>query len=147
MAGLTVRCTRHKMNLDQYKEGIVRVGWFAGTQYSNGQPVASVAYYNEYGKGVPARPFVRPAIHQNQAHLVDLLRTKYKQALRNNDNTLQVLGQFGMYVKGLIQQQIINTNSPPNAPSTIKRKGKNSPLRDTTVMLHSIGHQVEEADK
>ena len=51
------------------------------------------------------------------------------------------------YVKGLIQEQIINTNEPPNAPSTIKRKGFNAPLRDTHLMLNSVRYQAEERAK
>ena len=36
---------------------------------------------------------------------------------------------------------------PPNAPSTIKKKGFNAPLRDTHLMLNSVRYQAEERAK
>ena len=141
-----VRYTKKEYDLSKLKEGRCRVGFFATAKYADGISVASVARHNEFGtkSGVPARPFMRPAIHRNYENLVDLLHRKYTEAIRNNDDTMNVLVQFGMYCQGLIQEQIINTWEPPNAPSTIKRKGFNAPLRDTKVMLHSVSHQEEE---
>ena len=140
----TVRYEKNKINLDQFKEGKCRVGFFESAKYDNLLPVASVAQFNEFGLGVPMRPFMRPAIHQNYENLVDTLHRRYALALRNNENTMNVLFEFGEYCKGLIQDQIMNTWSPPNAPSTIKRKGFNAPLRDTKIMLHSVSHKEEE---
>ena len=62
-------------------------------------------------------------------------------------DTMKVLGRFGQMVQGLIQIQIANTFTPPNAPSTIKKKGFNKPLVDTGVMLQSVSHQEEEIRK
>ena len=147
MSIIQVRYTKNKIDLDKYKEGICRVGFFEGSKYEGNKTVASVARYNEFGLGVPARPFMRPAVHNNRAKLVEILRSKYKTALRNNTNTMEVLGSFGQMVEGLVKNQIINTNYPPNAPSTIKRKGINAPLRDTLLMLNSVSHQEEEIMK
>ena len=147
MSIIQVRYTKNKIDLDKYKEGICRVGFFEGSKYEGNKTVASVARYNEFGLGVPARPFMRPAVHNNRAKLVEILRSKYKMALRNNTNTMEVLGSFGQMVEGLVKNQIINTNYPPNAPSTIKRKGINAPLRDTLLMLNSVSHQEEEIMK
>ncbi len=146
MANITYRYEKGKYDLSKLKEGKCRVGFFESARYASNLPVATVAQWNEYGtkQHVPARPFIRPALHQNKAQLVDLLRRRYDQALRNNDNTMNVLFEFGEYCKGLVQDQIRNTWSPPNAPSTIKQKGKNTPLRDTMVMLHSVSHKEEE---
>lgn len=144
-----VKVTYKKSNydLDKIKEGKVRVGFFESSKYEGNLYVAQVARYNEFGLGVPMRPFMRPAIHQRKSELVNLLRSKYKKAFKDNSNTMEVLEVFGEYCKGLIQNQIINTNYPPNAPSTIKRKGFNAPLRDTHLMLNSVSHQEEEVFK
>lgn len=141
---IEVRYNKKKFDLDKIKEGIVRVGFFEGTQYEGGKTVASVARYNEFGLGVPRRSFMRPAVHNNRQILVDRLRSEYKKAFKDNGNTMDVLSIFGQLVQGLVQNQIINTNYPPNAPSTIKKKGFNAPLRDTRLMLHSVRHQEEE---
>lgn len=145
--GMTVRSYRKKLDTTKYKEGICRVGFFEGSKYEGGKPVAAVAFWNEFGKGVPPRPFMRPAIHENRSRLIAMLRSNYQKALKDNENTLNVLERFGLMVQGLIQEQIITIMEPANAPSTIKRKGFNKPLIDTGVMLASVSHQTEEIRK
>lgn len=147
--GKMITVTRKKRNYNTHllKQGVVRVGFFPDSRYDGGKSVAEVARYNEFGAGVPARPFMRPAVFEHKADLVNLLHRQYRQAIRDNQDTMVVLERFGEYVKGLIQEQIINTNEPPNAPSTIKRKGFNAPLRDTNLMLNSVRYQAEERSK
>lgn len=147
--GNMITVTRKKRNYNTHllKQGVVRVGFFPESRYDGGKGVAEVARYNEFGMGVPRRSFMRPAVFENKADLTNLLHRQYRQALRDNQDTVKVLERFGEYVKGLIQEQIINTNEPPNAPSTIKRKGFNAPLRDTHLMLNSVRYQAEERNK
>lgn len=160
---MQVRYTKNKMNLDNIKEGIVRVGFFEGSKYEGNLSVAQVARWNELGIGVPKRPFMRPAVHRNKSQLYDRLRSDYKKALANNTNTMDVLDGFGLLVQGLIQNEIINKTYPRNADITIyggwmknkktgkpfyvEGKGKDSPLRNTRVMLNSVSHQEEEIRK
>lgn len=147
--GNMITVTRKKRNYNTrlLKQGVVRVGFFPDSRYDGGKSVAEVARYNEFYVPLPARPFMRPAVFEHKADLVNLLHRQYRQAIRDNQDTMIVLERFGEYVKGLIQQQIINTNEPPNAPSTIKRKGFNAPLRDTHLMLNSVRYQAEERVK
>lgn len=144
---ISVRFEKKNLDLNKIKEGVVRAGFFEGSQYEGGKTVASVARYNEFGLGVPKRPFMRPAVHRNRQMLVERLRSEYKKALRNNTDTMNVLGIFGELVRGLIVNEILTKTYPPNAPSTIKRKGVDAPLRDTKVMLHSVRYQAEEIMK
>ena len=142
---MNVRVRRNKYNTKNIREGIVRVGWFSQHRYSDGLPVASVAVFNEYGTPTaPARPFVRPVIHGQKQTILENLKHHYKSALRNNTNTNKVLALIGEDVKWRIQAQILATNTPPNAPSTIKAKGFNKPLYDTGFMLNSVSYQTEE---
>lgn len=144
---ITVYRKKRNYNTHLVKEGSVRVGFFSDSRYSGDLPVAKVARINEFGVGVPKRPFMRPAVHNRRQELVDLLHRTYRQALRDNQDTLVTLERFGEYVKGIIQEQIVNTNEPPNSPVTIAKKGFNAPLRDTLVMLHSVRFQAEERRK
>lgn len=145
--GMSVISYRKKLDTTKYKEGICRVGFFEGSKYEGGKTVASVARYNEFGLGVPMRPFMRPALHENKARIISELKSEYKQAIKDNANTMDVLSRMGLKIQGLIQAKIISTTEPPNALSTIKRKGFNAPLRDTLVMLGSVQHQEEEIRK
>lgn len=147
--GNMITVTRKKRNYNTHllKQGVVRVGFFPESRYDGSKSVAEVARYNEFGLGVPRRSFMRPAVFNHKTDLTNLLHRQYRQAIRDNQDTMIVLERFGEYVKGLIQEQIINTNEPPNAPSTIKRKGFNAPLRDTHLMLNSVRYQAEERNK
>lgn len=146
---MSVVSVRKKFDTTKLKEGVCRVGFFSASKYESTLPVAQVAWWNEFGvpNRIPARPFMRPVMHQNRAKIISNLRSRYQKALKDNENTLKVLHQTGEEVKGMIETQISNTWEPPNAPSTQKKKGKNAPLRDTLVMLHSVRYQAEEYKK
>lgn len=151
--GMNVVSVRKKIDTTKYKEGVCRIGFFSESKYESTLPVAKVAFYNEFGvpygtgERIPPRPFMRPALHQNRAKIIAELRARYMQAMKDNRNTMSVLEDIGIKMQGLIQEQIRNTVFPPNAPSTIKKKGVNAPLRDTLVMLHSVNHKEEEIRK
>ena len=144
---ITVVRKKRDYNTGLLKQGVVRVGFFEDSRYDGNTSVAKVARINEFGAGVPARPFMRPAVFEKKTDLNNMVHRMYRQAIRDNQDTLETLEKFGEYVKGLIQEQIRNTTEPPNAPSTIKKKGFNAPLRDTLIMLHSVRSQAEEHKK
>ena len=144
---MSVVSIRKRVDTTKYKEGICRIGFFEDSKYEGGKPVAFVAMCNEYGLGVPMRPFMRPALHENRSKIIAELRSQYRQALKNNKNTMLVLEIMGEKVKGLVQEQIAIKVEPANAPSTIKRKGFNKPLIETGIMFASVRHQEEEVRK
>ena len=63
---ITVQRKKRNYNTNLVKEGVVRVGFFPDSRYDGNTSVAQVARYNEFGAGVPARPFMRPAVHQRK---------------------------------------------------------------------------------
>lgn len=166
MANMKVNLKKKTFDTRKIKEGIVRIGWFEGVRYDDNTPVAQVARWNEYGTGgahgIPKRPFMRPAVHEHRQELTDMLRKLYKQAIKDNTNTMDALEEFGAVVKGKIQMQINNTTTPPNAPITvrggwlgrpggksvyIKGKGFNKPLYHTGFMRDTVDYQAEEVFK
>lgn len=161
MGMMGVRVDRKRYNLDKLREGKVRVGWFDDIQYDDGVYVAQVAYWNEYGTyASPARPFMRPMLHQSQRDIKELLKNSYARAVRENSDTQRVLMRVGEEVVWRIQKQILATTTPPNSPITInggwmrnKKSGKpfyvipkvgTHPLIDTGVMYQTVSYQVEE---
>ena len=126
------------------KEGVVRVGFFEGSKYDDDTYVAQEARWNEYGIGVPARPFMRPAVFEKKQEYTELLRSEYKKAIKDNQSTINVLKAVGEKAVAGIQSQIWGGHYLPNSPATIKRKGKNKPLIDTELMVNSVSYQVEE---
>lgn len=122
---------------------LVRVGFLENATYPDGTPVALVAAVNEFGapaRGIPPRPFFRNMIAAKSGEWPKAIAA----LLTTNDYDAAVtLGQAGEAVKGQLQQSIVDTNEPPNAPSTIARKGAAKPLVDTGHMLRSIDYEVK----
>lgn len=124
----------------------VRVGFLEDATYpataegASALPVAQVAFWNQYGTiHSPARPFITDMIQRKSPRwgvsLGNILR-------KNNFNAERSLALMGEGIKGQLVQSIVNWSEPPNAPSTVERKGFNKPLIDTALMSRSVSYQV-----
>lgn len=121
----------------------VKVGLLEGAApYPDGTNVVDVGIYNEYGTSrIPSRPFMRVAadqaereMHAYTEHMVGLL-------IDGRTNAKGVDDSVGNAMKDVIQKTITGFNKPPNAPSTVKAKGRNDPLVDTGHMRDSINYE------
>lgn len=122
----------------------LKVG-FADAKYPNGQKVAEVAYWNEFGHVnkdgtiTPPRPFFRNSVLENKKNWAVIFNKVTKR------NGVKVaLKKLGMQMQKDIKETIIKFDNPPNAPYTIKKKGFNDPLIDTKKMLNSVSWKVEK---
>lgn len=122
--------------------GKVRVGIVEQATYENGDSVAQVAYWNEYGTAhIPPRPFFRQTIAENKDGWPD----KAAEILRENGGNVPLtLKQMGEGVKGQIVETIQGFREPPNAAATVRKKGFDKPLIDTGTLWRSIDYEVEE---
>lgn len=120
--------------------GTVRVGFLAKATYPDGKSVALIAALNNWGtKTAPPRPFFTNMIADKSPAWGDDLGV----ALKLTDyNVRRALDLVGANIAGQLRQSIIDTNAPPNAPSTIAKKGHSKPLVDTGHMLNSVDHEV-----
>ena len=122
----------------------VRVGIIAQANYdgSDGESVAQVAFWNEYGTAtIPPRPFFRNTIAQHKDEW-----PKQAAALMeaNGGDVRQTLELMGEGVKGQIVETIQNLQTPPNASATVKKKGFDKPLIDTGTLWRSIDYEVAD---
>ena len=60
----------------------------------------------------------------------------------NNYDADAALNKMGKHIKGQLTESILSYEDPPNAPSTIRKKGFNAPLRDTGTMSKLISYEV-----
>lgn len=118
----------------------LRVGFLEGATYPNGTNVAAVAFWNNYGtQHIPPRPFFGNMIADKSPEWPSALA----QLLKDNDyDAVRALDLAGVAIEGQLKQAIVDTNSPPLAESTIKAKGFEKPLIETSHMLNSTGHEV-----
>ena len=54
------------------------------------------------------------------------------------------MGRMGVLIRGQLQQSIRDTNDPPLAAATVRRKGFAKPLIETSMMLNSVSYEYEE---
>lgn len=118
----------------------VSVGVFSGTDL----PVIAAA--NEFGaiagNGaiIPARPFLRPAMQSSE--LRSFTRRAVAAYFRGETSRATMFSRIGAFAKALVQRNIGHNTPPPNAPSTVARKGFNRTLIDTGRLLRSIAWKV-----
>lgn len=124
------------------KAATVRVGFLEKATYPGGTGVAFVAAIQEFGapsRGIPPRPFFRNMIAMKSKEWPAAIGALL---VANDYDASKALRLTGEAIKGQLAQSIRDTNSPPLAPSTIKRKGHAKPLIDTGVMFQSIDYEV-----
>jgi len=51
---------------------------------------------------------------------------------------------MGVVVKGIVQQEIVEGDFAPNAPSTVRSKGSGQPLIDTGHMRQSVNFVIKK---
>ena len=54
---------------------------------------------------------------------------------------------MGLKIETDIKDKINRLGSPPNAPSTVRRKGSDNPLVDTGTMRESLRYVVKTQDE
>ena len=93
------------------------------------------------GSTIPARPFFRQSYenHQSELQAVCVQAAKIVISGGTSDDALNTIGAFAV---GLVQEEIVNGNFEPNAPSTIRKKKSDKPLIDTGHMRQGI-HYVK----
>lgn len=118
----------------------LEVGFYDTATYPNGQNVAQVAFWNEFGTIYsPARPFFRNAIETN----IKKWYASFGDLVRSGGSDKVIMGKLGEVVKNDIVMSITRFNTPPNAETTIKQKGSSKPLIDTGLMRRSITYKVK----
>ncbi len=115
-----------------------------------GATVLDVATWNEFGTKdkdgnvhVPARSFIRAFADQDRDEARAVLKKLAQLVIQGKLGEEQALEQFGAWAVGKIQARIANGVPPPNADSTVQRKGSSTPLVDTGQLRSSITFEVE----
>jgi hypothetical protein len=132
--------------------GTLKVGFLEGAKYPDGTPVAMVAAIHNFGapsRGIPPRPFFTNMITQHSAEWPDDIKSQLFNVVGRNyhiqrSDIVTVMNRMGALIKGQIQQSIRDTNAPPLAPATVRRKGFDKPLIETSHMINSVAFEYEE---
>lgn len=88
---------------------------------------------------VPPRPYFRTMIASKSAAWSGAITSLMQQ---NDLDTRAALEAMGEQIKGQLQEAIRELTSSPLAKSTIKRKGFDKPLIDSSHMLNSVDYAM-----
>ena len=144
MAGhdrITPEGRRFFEQIEELKKLQVRVGIQAGAAQSDeGVDILDIAVWNEVGTDtIPARPFMRQSADGNKAAIEKMCKAQL-QKVAQGETAEQALNAIGVTQKDLIRDTITKSKSwaEANAESTIKKKGSDVPLVDTSRMQQSV---------
>jgi len=129
-------------------KGSVTVGIHApeGAEPDGDMTVAEVATINEFGgtnNHPPPRPFIRGWADAKEAENRAAVLAMAQQILANRVSAQQGLERLGLKFVAGIQAYMVAGVPPPNAQSTIDRKGSSTPLINTGQMKSAVRHKVE----
>lgn len=105
--------------------------------------LVEVAWFNEFGtKRIPARSFIR-STHDQQRGRLRLMKRNLARRIAKRQITVEgALAILGEFMKSQQIQKIDRLRTPPNKPSTKRRKGSSNPLVDIGQLKGSIDYQV-----
>lgn len=87
---------------------------------------------------IPARPWLDTGVESGTRDILDTIRSAAAKGLPLD----MVLEQVGVVAAGAVQEYITDLRTPPNAPSTIAKKGSDNPLVDSGAMRQSVTYAV-----
>lgn len=134
-------------NLEALDGTEIDAGIFANAgSDSRGTPYVDIALYNEFGTyRIPARPAVRIASDENQRNWGDIIEAEVGTIISGGGGKAQMCKRVGKQMVKDIQSIFGDTSKlAPNAPSTIRRKGRNEPLVDTGTLRSKVNYRVED---
>lgn len=102
--------------------------------------VAEEAFYNSKGvpeRNIPPRDYQKRVIDENMKQWRKVIRKGLKTS-----KTSVLLNKLGIDARDKTKAVISHFGEPRNAPSTVKVKGRNSPLVDFGDLLKSITYKV-----
>lgn len=142
---ITPEGQRFFRELAELKELEVRVGFQRGkAQEEDGTDICDVAAFSELGTDhIPARPFIRQSVDDNESKINSFLKEEVKDFARGK-SAEQILKEIGIFQKDLMQDKITSGSFAPNAESTIKKKGSSKPLVDTGRMRQSVNYVIQK---
>jgi len=151
MARINVRITdtnnisRLKDVLKELKNYSVEVGIFGSDEYVMVASVHEFGATIQRGEGsisIPERSFLRTAFDEKNEQWASFFKSQLKHVLALQMDVQTLFNRLGARMVGDIQEKITDLDAPPNAPSTIAKKGSSNPLIDTGGLRMRITYRV-----
>jgi hypothetical protein len=106
---------------------------------------AEIGAIHEHGAvNLPARSFLRSTVDTNTPKYQKLVRGVADAVLAGKVDMVTGLDLVGEVIVGDVKQAIADGIPPPNAPSTIERKGSATPLVNKGQLRNAITSETRE---
>lgn len=135
----------------QIQQSDVLVGIPAERTARKDEPInnASLLYLHTHGSplnNIPARPVIEPAIEEKRELIAPHLAAAGKQVLSSHpEDAERELKLAGTIAANAAKRYVLAEHHlTPNAPSTIRQKGSDRPLVDSTQMVRAITYAVRQ---
>lgn len=93
---------------------------------------------------IPARPFLHPGVENSAPLFTKLAELMIPKVLTGEFAMRTLLEQMGNMAESSVKQAITDLKDPPNARSTIAKKGSDNPLIDTGNLRQSIRYVIDD---
>ncbi len=113
----------------------------AGTHDETGINNAQLGAIQEFGTDngrIPPRPWLVPGVNSGNEEYLKIIT----DAAEKQQPLSGALEQVGVVAASKVQIYMTELKTPPNAPSTIKKKGSSNPLIDTGELRSSVTYKV-----
>lgn len=87
---------------------------------------------------IPARPWLEPGV----ASATPEVLLTIQDGMEAGQSMDQILEAVGAVAAGAVKVYMTDLKTPPNAASTIRKKGSSNPLIDSGAMRQSVTHKV-----
>lgn len=107
-----------------------------------------IAFYNEFGyppKKLPARRLLKTTMYQSGRIMDRELLQAFHKIEQNGMSVEQAMRDVGKEMVDVVRSFINRRLPPPNALSTIAKKGFNNPLIDSNTLHNSIQFKYRRA--
>ena len=133
----------------EFNNSIMQVGVVDATAtYPDGTKVVDVVRWNEYGTSkIPARPAFRRSISRTAPKLAEIGAEQAREMLHGKLRFNVAARRLAKLLAEDMQKAVESFRTPPNAPSTIRKKGFNNPLIETRLMVRSITYKLLKTRK
>lgn len=88
---------------------------------------------------IPARPWLNPGVASGNDEYLNIIAT----TMADGGTPEQALNKVGVVAVGKVQKYMTDLRSPPNAASTIEKKGSSNPLIDSGAMRQSVTYKID----
>lgn len=125
-----MKVTRKDSKIGALKEAVKglngaesKVGWFESSKYEGGEPVAGVAYVQEFGstkRSIPPRPFFRPTADEKRGEWAKTAEQISRAVVQGHIPAAKVSEAVALAAEGHVRATITKLTSPALSPITVE---------------------------